>query len=144
MSPRLLAPLSALVLCASLAHASPRVFGEAMPEGEAQAIGTAIAAGIEADAAARKFSGRITEVCQAKGCWVMLEDEGQVARVMMKDHDVGLPRDARGRAVVHGVLSEKVLDEKTARHLAEDAGRSEPVATREFRIVATSVELLGG
>jgi hypothetical protein len=144
MSPRLLAPLLVLALFAPLTHAASKVYGEAMPAGEAQAIGAAIEAGIPADADARKFSGRITEVCQAKGCWVMLEDGGQVARVMMKDHDVGLPKDARGRAVVHGVLTEKVLDEKTARHLAEDAGRREPVATREFRIVATSIELQDG
>lgn len=144
MSPRLLAPFLVLALGVPFATASAAVFGDPMPEGVAQPIGAAIAAGIEADAPARKFSGRVTEVCQAKGCWVMLEDDGRVARVMMKDHDIGLPRDARGPAVVHGVLTEKLLDEKTARHLAEDAGRSEPVATREYRIVATSVELLDG
>lgn len=140
--------LSLLLLALPQAQASPaRVFGAAMPAGEAQPIAEAVAGEVVADAGARKFSGRITEVCQNKGCWVMLEDAGQVARVMMKDHSFTVPKDARGAARVYGILSVKELDQKTAAHLAsdagrKDAGRSETVPTREYRIEALSVELL--
>ena len=135
--------LIALALPLSIASAgADRVYGEAMPTGDAQPVAAAIAAGVSEKASEpRKFSGRITEVCQAKGCWVMLEDDGQVARVMMKDHSISVPKDARGPAVVYGTLSSKTLDEKMAKHLAEDAGRDAPAPTQEFRITATSVEL---
>lgn len=131
----LLAPIG----CADAAQ----IFGAPMPAGEVQPIAAAVAGFDAAVTTPRKFSGRITEVCQAKGCWVMLEDGGQAARVMVKDHAFAVPKDARGEAVVFGTLAVKALDEKTARHLAADSGRDAPVPQREFRIVATSVEVQG-
>jgi hypothetical protein len=120
-----------------------QVYGAPMPTGEVQPIAAAVAGFDPAATTPRKFSGRITEVCQAKGCWVMLEDGGQAARVMVKDHAFAVPKDARGAAIVCGTLAVKELDEKTARHLAADAGRDAPVPQREYRIVATSVEVQG-
>lgn len=90
-----------------------------------------------------RFSGRITQVCQAKGCWVMLEDDGKVARVMMRDHTFYVPKDAKGRAEVYGVLSEKVLSKEAVDHLSEDAGNGLPVAERELRIVADGIRIEG-
>ncbi len=137
--------LSLLLLALPQAQASPtRVFGAAMPAGEAQPIAEAVAGAVAADAGARKFSGRITEVCQNKGCWVMLEDEGTVARVMMKDHAFAVPKDTRGAVVVYGTLTVKALDEKTAKHLADDAGGTTPVPAREYRIDALSLQIVGG
>ena len=136
--------LALLLLLAPFGCAdAAQIYGAPMPAGDVQPIAAAVAGFDAAATAPRKFSGRITEVCQAKGCWVMLEEGGQAARVMMKDHAFAVPKDARGVAVVFGTLSAKELDDKTARHLADDAGRAEPVAKREFRIVATSVEVLG-
>ena len=142
MKPTLLLPL--LFVAASAFAAEPVTVGAAMPAGAAQPVAQALAqAGAEPGAPA-KYAGRITEVCQAKGCWLMLEDGGQAARVMMKDHAFAVPKDARGPAVVYGTLQVKMLDEASAKHLAEDAGRATPAPTREYRIVATSVELQGG
>src|SRR5690606_13771047 len=78
---RLMLPL--LLLVSPFALAAD--YGEPMPEGEAIAIADAAA-----DPAAHttgepaKFSGRITQVCQKKGCWVVLEQDGASARVMAK------------------------------------------------------------
>lgn len=140
---RLLLPL-AFALLAPFAHAAPASYGEPMPAGEATPVSAALAGAGAEPGAPRKFSGRITEVCQAKGCWVMLEDDGRAARVMMKDHAFFLPKDTRGAAVVFGTLQARTLDAAAAQHLAEDAGKDEPAPTQEFRILATSVELLGG
>lgn len=137
-----------LVLLCPMVQASEadKVFGQAMPAGEAAPVALAVAqlqAGA-VDEAPRKFSGRITEVCQQKGCWVMLEDDGAVARVMMKDHSFAVPGEARGAAIVFGTLSRKTLDAATAKHLAEDAGEQEPVPADEYRIEALSVQLIEG
>ena len=138
-------PLLAMLIPIGALHAGEgKTYGDEMPGGEATPLAHALSGATAEPGKARKFSGRITEVCQTKGCWVMLEDEGQAVRVMMKDHDVGIPKDVRGAAIVHGTLTVKELDPKMAQHLAQDAGRSEPVATREYRISATSIVLQDG
>src|SRR5690606_2463714 len=106
--------LTLLVLLSSLAMVAmasePATYGEPLPaDGKVVPISVAAA---DADAYAgvpHRFSGRITEVCQKEGCWMMLEDNGEAARVMMKDHAFAVPKDARGSAEVHGVLSVKEL-----------------------------------
>lgn len=135
-----------LVLLSPMALASDAdsVFGEPMPPGEAVPVAHAMSKLQSGAGAQSKFSGRITEVCQKKGCWVMLEDDGAVARVMMKDHAFSVPQDARGGAVVFGTLSRTTLDPATAKHLADDAGKEQPVAADEFQIEALSVMLVGG
>ena len=89
------------------------------------------------------ISGRVVEVCQNKGCWAMLEDDGRAVRLMMHEHAFFLPKDYRGPAVVWGVMQEVEMSEDMARHLAEDAGRSEPVARREYRIDTLGIRLQG-
>ena len=133
-----------LSAAALLAHAAaPASFGKPFADGTAVPVSQAIAAfGAHAGKAGR-FSGRITEVCQAKGCWMMLEHEGQAARVMFGNDEFFLPKDASGSAVVHGVLARKQLTPEQVRHLADDAGKGLAVEPVEYRIVADGVRLLG-
>lgn len=84
------------------------------------------------------FSGRITQVCQKQGCWLVLTgDSGEFARVFMHDHTFSVPKDARGEAVVYGTLGEKKLTAEEVAHLKKD-GAAAP-AERELQIEATSV-----
>ncbi|PRH81525.1 DUF4920 domain-containing protein [Arenimonas caeni] len=134
---RLLLPFLLFLAPAALAAD----YGEPMPEGEAIAIAAAAA-----DPAAyttgqpAKFTGRITQVCQKKGCWVVLEQDGASARVMAKDHGFEVPKDASGPAVAYGILQEEPISEEHARHLVEDDGAAPP-APKELRIVATSISI---
>ena len=116
-------------------------YGEPMPEGEAVAIATAAANPSQYAGKPGKFSGRITEVCQKQGCWVVMEQDGHSARVMAKDHGFEVPKDASGRAVAYGQLQMEPISEEHARHLVEDDGAAPP-AERELRIVATAIEIL--
>ena len=121
------------------------VYGAAMPAGEATAIGTALTDSEAYTGKAQKFSGRVTKVCQAKGCWMVLADGEIHARVMFGKDDFFIPTDTSGDAVVHGTLSVKTMSEKMARHLADDAGQDSSKIqgdTQEFQIMATSVMLL--
>ncbi|WP_460823056.1 DUF4920 domain-containing protein [Lysobacter olei] len=125
-----------------LAHASGATsYGKAFAEGPAVPVSTAIAAFDAHAGAPRRFSGRITEVCQAKGCWMMLEHNGQAARVKFGDHDFFLPKDASGTAVVHGVLERKELTAEQAKHFSEDSSKRLPVAPVEYRIIADGVQV---
>lgn len=71
------------------------------------------------------LTATVAEVCQVKGCWMILVDGDTKVRVTFKDYGFFMPKNLAGaKVVVEGVLSEEVLSEKDARHYAEDAGKS--------------------
>ena len=141
---RLLNPLFlSAVLLASSAAGAATPYGKPLPEGETVPVSDAIADFAAHADRPQRFSGRITEVCQAKGCWMVLEHEGRTARVMFGNDAFFLPRDASGSAVVHGVLARKQLTPAQARHLGEDGGKGLPVDPVEYRIVADGVRVVG-
>ena len=141
--------LSALLLTVSLSWMAlagePTTFGAPLPmDGDVVSVAVA-AADPEAYAGKpHRFSGRITEVCQKEGCWLMLEDNGHAARVMMRDHGFAVSKDATGHAEVFGVLTVKQLSKEAAQHMADDAGKpTSAMPERELRIDASGVRIDG-
>lgn len=132
-------------LLIALLAVSPAAFaaqyGEPMPAGDDIAIATAAADPAAHAGKAQRFTGRITQVCQKKGCWVVLEQGGESARVMAKDEGFAVPKDASGEAIAYGVLEVEPISEDHARHLVEEDGAKAP-AGRELRIVATAIEIV--
>lgn len=130
---------SAVIL---VAHAAgPNTYGEAFADGPAVPVSSAIAQFDVHAGAPRLFSGRITEVCQAKGCWMMLEHDGDTARVMFGKHDFFIPKDTRGTAVVHGVLERKDLTAEQLEHFKRESDNGLAVEAVEYRIVADGVRV---
>lgn len=80
------------------------------------------------DSLAVKVTGKVGEVCQKKGCWMMLvpEQAGQPEmRVTFKDYAFFMPKDLTGKRVVlegYAYVDETPVD--VLRHYAEDAGKS--------------------
>ena len=143
MRKSLLLSLSLLLFAPAAFAGEAKTYGEALPKATAAVPISVAAADTDAYVGkANRFSGRITEVCQKEGCWMMLEDDGQVARVMMHDHAFAIPKDASGPAEVYGVLSVKQLSKEAAEHLAEDGNGILP-PEREIRIDATGVRIDG-
>lgn len=72
-----------------------------------------------------KFTAKVNEVCQMKGCWMTLDlENGEEVRVRFKDYEFFVPKDARGStAVVEGRAYYDEVSVKTLRHYAEDAGK---------------------
>jgi hypothetical protein len=116
-------------------------YGVAMPAGDTVTISAAAADPSAHAGKPQRFTGRITQVCQKQGCWVVLEQDGQSARVMAKDHSFAVPKDASGEAIAFGVLELKPITTEHAKHLVEDDGAKAP-AERELRIVATAIEIV--
>lgn len=116
---------------------------EAMPEAPAPInIAAALQKPDELLGKPARFEGRIGKVCQTKGCWMTLTDGDATARVFFGKHDFFLPKDTAGEAIVYGKLEVKTVDEKMAKHLAEDAGQDPAKVSgeqTEWRIVASSV-----
>lgn len=82
----------------------------------------------EADSLAIKVTGTVGEVCQKKGCWMMLvSDQPGIPemRVTFKDYAFFMPKDLTGKRVVldgFAFISETSVED--LRHYAEDAGKS--------------------
>lgn len=116
-------------------------YGAPMPKSEALAIADVARTPDAHTAAPQAFKGRITEVCQNKGCWMVLEDGGAYARVFMSGHSFSVPKDVRNQAIVYGTLSVKQLDAKEIEHLAGEGSKPQQ---QELQIDATSVWIAGG
>jgi hypothetical protein len=88
------------------------VYGAALPAEPVAAVSLDEAAADVAGPAGKTgaYRGRITQVCQKMGCWLVLAgDSGGFARVFMHDHAFSVPKDARGQAIVYGTLGEKAF-----------------------------------
>ncbi|MFM7903146.1 MAG: DUF4920 domain-containing protein, partial [Bacteroidota bacterium] len=70
--------------------------------------------------------GKVSSVCQAKGCWMKLETgNGETIRVSFKDYGFFVPKDLAGSTVVmRGTASINVTSVEELRHYAEDAKKS--------------------
>lgn len=95
-----------------------------------------------------KVSGKIDKVCKKKGCWMILTDGDQKARITFKDYGFTVPLDCDGStAIVEGFVKTKVLSEAMVKHLAEDEGKdpnSVSGTRKEFQIVANGVDITEG
>ena len=80
------------------------------------------------DSMAVKVTGKVSSVCQKKGCWMTLvsDQPGQPEmRVTFKDYAFFMPKDLAGkRVVIDGFAFVDVTPVADLRHYAEDAGKS--------------------
>jgi hypothetical protein len=74
-------------------------------------------------------SGKVSAVCQMKGCWLTLVGgEGNASTVHMtfKDYGFFVPKDLPGHSVVaQGTFRTETVSVAEQRHLAKDAGKSQ-------------------
>jgi hypothetical protein len=132
-------------------RAAGDTYGEAVEAATALPIETVAAEASTYAGRTITVEGRVTEVCQKKGCWLALDAAGTPVRVMVARTDGGdytftVPTDVSGaRAVVQGQLKAATLSPGTQRHLAEDAGESptgeELAPQQELQIIASGVRI---
>lgn len=94
-----------------------------------------------------KIEGEIKDVCQAKGCWLVVTDGERAMRVSFKDYGFFVPKDATGKKVVlEGTVEKKTISEMHAQHIAEESKEKKDPATIKgpqqiITMVATGVEI---
>jgi hypothetical protein len=67
------------------------------------------------------LEGKISDVCQMKGCWLMLSDGERAIRIKFEGYSFFVPKDSRGKkARAEGRLIQETLPEDLARHYAEE------------------------
>ncbi|MFT5264342.1 MAG: hypothetical protein ACI8YQ_003088 [Polaribacter sp.] len=102
------------------------------------------------DSLAVKVKGRVAEVCQAKGCWMSIVEEGKEDMfVKFKDYGFFMPLDISGKEVImEGYAFREVTSVEELQHYAEDEGKSpEEIAAitqpeEELKFMASGVILL--
>jgi len=92
--------------------------------------------------------GRISEVCQHKGCWTILQDGKASVRVRFRDYGFFLPADCIGNeAFIQGTVKVQILSEAQARHYESETRDGDPARIqgpqREVGFVASGVRLVG-
>ncbi|GAB3734547.1 DUF4920 domain-containing protein [Silanimonas algicola] len=128
----------ALVFALSAPSGFAATYGAPMPAGDPTPVAALFPSYAPSHTGhSMKFSGRITQVCQAKGCWVMLDAGGTGVRVKT-GHEFFLPKDVSGTAIVYGELMPVELSAEQAQHYNEESGGGID-AGREWQILATSI-----
>jgi hypothetical protein len=82
----------------------------------------------ELDGQELAVAGTVTEVCQSKGCWMLLTDGDREMRVKFVDYGFFVPMDLTGEVLIEGTFSVETVSVKDARHYLEDAGKHEEAA----------------
>lgn len=150
-APTAAAPAAAAPTAAAPAGA-PAHFGAALSAAPAVECQKVLSDAQKYDDKDVKLSGRVSGVCQAKGCWMKLttnEPGAPSVRVTFKDYGFFVPRESMGKtAVVEGRFKVKTLSVAQAQHYADDAAKAGQAPKKvtepqqEFSIVATGVEML--
>lgn len=85
-----------------------------------------------------KFSASVNEVCQTKGCWMLLDIGANEAMVKFKDYGFFMPKNIADKEVIvngKAFVSEVSIEEQ--RHYAEDAGKSEDEIAKIIEVKKT-------
>ena len=74
-----------------------------------------------------KIRGKVEEVCQEKGCWMIMKlDNGEEMRVTFKDYKIFVPKDLAGKEVVlDGFAYRDTSTVEKLQHYAKDGGKSD-------------------
>jgi hypothetical protein len=91
--------------------------------------------------------GRIRDVCQKKGCWMVLADGEFQMRVRFADYGFFVPKDSSGKdAYVEGRAAVEEISQKEARHYEAEASDGDPSKVhgpqRVVSFTATGVRLV--
>ena len=122
-------------------------FGAGLTLSELTSLAEVVRAPEKFEARPVLLRGRISDVCQRKGCWVVLRDGGEQVRVRFHDYAFFLPTDVAGsEAFVEGLVNVEELSQKAARHYATESVDGDPDSIagpqREVGLTATGVRLV--
>ena len=103
-------------------------FGENIDESGSIDLSNAVALMADADSMPMKLVGKVTEVCQAKGCWMNVvadNGQGEPIFVQFKDYGFFMPKDCAGKKVtMDGIVYRETTPVDELRHYAQDKGAS--------------------
>jgi Domain of unknown function (DUF4920) len=101
--------------------ASLRTFGKPLSIKKALSLQQALQQAAKYQSQKVLLEGKISDVCQMKGCWLMLSDGERAIRIKFEGYSFFVPKDSRGKkARAEGRLIQETLSEDMARHYAAE------------------------
>lgn len=95
-----------------------------------------------------KVEGRVADVCQKAGCWMVLAEGDKTIRVTMKDHSFSVAKDGAGSScVVQGTLVSKAVDPEVVAHFEGESEKPELMPEKQaeagvvYELQATGVAM---
>jgi hypothetical protein len=105
----------------SAKEASVRTFGKPLSIKKALSLQQALQQPAKYQNQKVLLEGKISDVCQMKGCWLMLSDGERAIRIKFEGYSFFVPKDSRGKNVrAEGRLIQETLSEDMARHYAAE------------------------
>lgn len=92
--------------------------------------------------------GKITDVCQKAGCWMVITDDTRTMRVLMKDHAFSVDKGGAGALCrVEGQIVAKEIDPATVAHFESESADTQNMPEKQatssvvYELHATGVEM---
>ena len=125
----------------SAAYRQAQHFGEAFTEAKVVELEEVMSHVDKYSGKALKVEGKINDVCQERGCWLVVTDGKREMRVTFKGYAFFVPKDAAGKKVtLEGTVVKKTISEDHARHYAmESKGKVDPSTIKGPQEVITMV-----
>jgi len=131
-----------LVFAALACMAAETRLGKPFTLREATSVGKLLASPDQFDGKTVQVKGKVTEVCQAMGCWMAIADleSGKSIQIKVNDGEITFPKKAVGKlAIAEGKLVKLQLTKdqavERARHEAEEQGRKFNAASVKSGVV---------
>lgn len=139
---------------ASLLSAADLKLGKPFTSKETISLATLMAHADDYQDKTVQVKGKITEVCQAMGCWLDLtNEEGQKVRIKVNDGEIEFPKDSAGKsAIAEGKFTKTELTREqavaAAKEEAQEKGRTfDPASVKRgvtvYSIQGTGAVILG-
>ncbi len=128
-----------------------KMFGSKIELKEVKPLGEVLEAVKEFEDEELLVCGQVTEVCQGKGCSMVVECGDKHIRVEFKDHGFFVPWDSKGKKVrMQGTISTKKITKALPEHMAAEMERP-PVRKEKVKgeqgimvFIASGVAMEGG
>ena len=144
------APAEAATEEAATEEAAPAVqhFGEAFTVEDVTAAATLLTTPADYVDKNIRVEGRVTDVCQKAGCWLVLAEGDKSIRVLTKAHKFFVAKDSTGQTCrIEGVVNAKDIDPETVAHFESESANKDVIpeksveGTKTFELVASGIQI---
>jgi len=136
------APSATPAADAVLADSSRRHFGAPFALTEAVTVSEILSRPADFVDQPVQVKGRVADVCQKAGCWMVITEGEQTVRVSMKDHGFSVAKDGAGSTCqVEGTLVAKTVDPEFVAHLEGESEKPELMPEKDVAEGETVYEL---
>ena len=97
-----------------------------------------------------RIEGKVSDVCQKMGCWMVISEADKHMRITTKDHKFFVAKDGAGNHChIEGKVISRELDPERTAHFESETSKDAPMPEKQakdnktYEIVASSIQFLG-